>query len=182
MRLFVAIEPSAALSAWVEQTAAALKPLASGLRWVAAGNAHLTLAFLGEQPEARVGSVREAARAATAGRRRFELAFGALGAFDSWKRVRVVWSGVDEGAVALAALADALRAELEAREFALERRDFAAHLTLARCREPRPQPRLENAVLPPAPRLAVGAVSLMLSRLGQDGPRYEALDRFPLVL
>ena len=90
MRLFVAVEPSAELSDWVRRATEALAPFGRGLRWVSPENAHLTLAFVGEQPEARLPELREAVRAASAGRDPFGLAFGGFGAFDSWERVKVV--------------------------------------------------------------------------------------------
>ncbi len=180
MRLFFAVELSPELVGWVRSATERLKPLGQNLRWTLPEKAHLTLSFLGELPDSRLPALREAARAAAAGRSPFGLAFGGLGAFDSWKKVKVVWAGVAEGAASLEGLAEALRRELDSRSVPLEKRDFAAHLTLARARTPGAQPKLASASLPPAPRLAVESLSLMLSRMGEAGTRYEALERFRL--
>lgn len=186
MRLFVAVEPTATLKDWVAEAASRLGPLSGGLRWLPPENAHLTLAFLGETAEDGVGRAREALSASVRGRPRFALELSGLGAFESWRRVKVVWAGVKGGADALLALAHAVRRELETRGFPLERRDFAAHLTLARSPDGGPQPALEKATLPPSPPVPVDAIALIRSELGRirtQGPgpiaaRYEALERF----
>ncbi|MBI4345997.1 MAG: RNA 2',3'-cyclic phosphodiesterase [Elusimicrobia bacterium] len=180
MRLFVAVEPTPELVRWAAETAARLAPLSSGLRWLPAENAHLTLAFLGETPDARVGVAREAVAAAARDRPRFTLELAGLGAFDSWRRVKVVWAGVKGGADSLRGLAESVRAELESRGFGLERREFSSHLTLARSRDGRPEPALEQASLPPAPSVPVEAIALVKSERGSRSSRYEPLERFPL--
>ena len=182
MRLFVALESSPELKAWAAGAIGALSPLGRGLRWVAAENAHLTLAFLGEQPEDRVPALEEAMKAAAQGHPPFPLRFGGLGAFDSWKRVRVVWADVAEGREPLSALAAALSKELDARRFPVEKREFRAHLTLARASEPGPQERVHEAAvaLPAAPESRAEALALMRSHLGPQGARYECLWRCPL--
>lgn len=180
MRLFVAIEPSAGIRDWAAASSRALAPLAPDVRWVSPEAAHLTLAFLGETPEERVASVHEAMARAAAAEPPFPLALGRLGAFESWRRVRVVWTGVDTGLEPLARIAAALRAGLEARGFALEKREYAGHLTLARSREARPQPGLEAASLPESPRMEVVELSLIRSRLQATGAEHEALWRCPL--
>lgn len=179
MRLFVAIEPPCALRGWVAEATRRLEPLASGLRWVPPANAHLTLAFLGEQPAGRLEPLREAIRRAAA-RPAFGLGFGGLGAFDSWRRARVVWLGVTDGAEELRALAAALKDGLERGGFPVEKREFSAHLTLARAREPRALKALEGAALASPAAIQVRELSLMRSHLDPKGARYEALWRCAL--
>ena len=184
MRLFIALESSPEVKAWVGEVVAALTPRGGGLRWVAAENAHLTLAFLGEQSGDGVPAMKEAMRAAVSGRAPFPLRFGGLGAFDSWDRARVVWVDLQEGREPLAALAEALSKELDARRFPVEKREFKAHLTLARSRDrrPGPQDRLREAAaaIPPAPAARAEALALMRSHLDPKGARYETLWRCPL--
>jgi len=57
MRLFVAVLPPQGALAELEAAVAPLRPAWPDLRWAGQDRWHLTLAFLGEQPEARVTQV-----------------------------------------------------------------------------------------------------------------------------
>jgi RNA 2',3'-cyclic 3'-phosphodiesterase len=174
VRVFVAVEPSEAVRAWVAGTAAQLQSAAPGLRWVAAENAHWTLAFLGDQPDEKLPELREAMREAAKASAPFAISMGGLGAFDSWRRARVVWVGLAAGEDKMGALAGALREALEARGFPIERREFSAHLTLARAREPKRLEALaEEKLRALPPPMLVSELALMRSFLSPKGARYE---------
>jgi 2'-5' RNA ligase len=87
----------------------------------------------------------------------------------------MVWAGPRETPAALAALHQALAIELFREEFILERRPFAAHVTLLRD--------ARGAVLPALPAIdwPVGEFVLVSSSLSRRGPSYEVIERFPLV-
>lgn len=158
MRLFVAIN-------FQEETLDALTAVQDALRRAAPGgsysrreNLHLTLAFLGEQPEDRLAAAREAMAAA-----RFSpltLIFDRLGRFrraggDVW------WAGAAPNP-ALYAAQRRLARELSARGFALEERRFVPHLTLAR-RVPVPEGPDPAGPLAAPIEARAGRISLMLS-------------------
>lgn len=125
-RLFFALWPS-------DRTAEALGQLARevadecGGRPMPAAKIHLTLAFLGEVAPERFEAVIGAARAVPPVA--FDLRIDRLGAF---RRSKVAWAGITRMHPRLAELQQALERELRAREFALEERPFAPHVTLAR--------------------------------------------------
>jgi 2'-5' RNA ligase len=161
-----------------------------GARTVPAENLHVTLAFLGDTDEQRVPALEEALRAAVAGHGAVPARPARLGAFPSARHPRVVWAGIEEEGPpgALAALAGAVTAALEAGGFTPDRAErFHAHVTLARLAS-RPSPELEKA-------LTVGALQdtystqmlsvleLMVSARAPGGgpPRYRALARIPLA-
>jgi 2'-5' RNA ligase len=102
------------------------------VRWVPAGNVHITLKFLGDIAEERVAAVADALGRAADGIRPFVLHFRGLGAFPNLRRPRVVWAGVTDGAEQAAQLACAVERELEPLGFEPEKRPFAAHITLGR--------------------------------------------------
>lgn len=164
MRLFIALNfPPETVDALV-MVQERLRHAAPRGSYARRENLHLTLAFLGEQPQWRVEDVRRAMEAA-----RFvplTLLFDRLGRFrrpdgDIW------WAGVAENA-ALAAVQRRLARELAGRGFDMEERRFVPHLTLAR-RVATP-PELESAALPDAPVEArAERMSLMLS--GRPGGR-----------
>jgi len=158
-----------------------LRPLAPGVAWVAAGNLHLTLKFLGGVDAARLAAL-EPALARAAGRPPFDLDVHGLGAFPSRTRARVLWAGAGAGEAEAAALAARVDEALATLGFPPETRPFAAHVTLGRVREPRANPRLAAALDPHVPfgRQRVAHLSLMRSDLSPKGARYTELAGFPL--
>src|SRR5262249_55426806 len=119
VRLFFAAWPPA-------ETAAALhewsKPLQG--RATPAENIHLTLAFLGEADPAKASAAAKRVRGS-----RHELPIEVARYV---KRNEMVWVAPRETPPALEALVKALQLELYREEFFLERRPFAAHVTLLR--------------------------------------------------
>jgi 2'-5' RNA ligase len=162
VRLFFAAWPppeaAAALAQWARDLAG---------RAIPAEKIHLTLAFLGEaQPDKAVAAARRAQGRAHA--LPIEVA-------KYWKHNQIVWVGPRETPPELAALVDALHLQLYRAEFILERRPFAAHVTLARkARKP--------ASLPPLPAVdwPIRELVLVSSTVSSSGSTYETLERFPL--
>ncbi|MFT3914101.1 MAG: RNA 2',3'-cyclic phosphodiesterase [Anaeromyxobacteraceae bacterium] len=188
-RLFVALRPPApvleAAAARVAALRGAAGPAAADVRWVAPGNVHLTLRFLGGVPAGRVPDVEAAVRGAAAAAARFTLALGGPGAFPSARRPRVLWLGVGGEVAALSALAADLGRHLAPLGFPPEERAFSPHLTVGRARDPRGAPRLAGALAgadgaAPVP-WAVDFIALVESHLSPAGPRYEDLLRAPLA-
>ena len=162
MRLFFALWPP-------PETAAALHEWSGALhgKATAAANIHLTLAFLGE---ADAGKATSAARRVRGKRHALPVEVARY-----VKRNEMVWVAPRETPPALEALVKALQLELYRDEFFLERRPFAAHVTLLRkAREP--------GVLPPLPavRWPVDEFLLVQSRTSAGGPLYEPLERIAL--
>ena len=154
-----------------------LRGVARDVAWVACDNVHLTLKFLGGVDAARLTALSEALTAAVTGQPAFDLAVRGLGAFPSRTRARVLWAGVADGGPALASLAARVDDALEPLGFPREARAFSAHITLGRVREPRPNPRLAQALTSDAAfgRQRVGRVCLMRSELSPRGARYTEL-------
>ena len=127
-RLFFALWPP-------EDAALALAELSKNLAARAEGRPvppekiHLTLAFLGEVAPVRAEAARRAAAAAAARWRAFELVLDQVGSFRSAK---VAWAGCAHAPPALATLQGGLAEALRERDFVLEVRPFAPHLTLVR--------------------------------------------------
>ena len=156
-----------------------LRALVGGASWVAPDNLHITLKFLGRVDPPRLELVEASLARAVRGVGTFELAIQGLGAFPSPSRARVIWAGVSVGADGLAKLADGVERELAALGFPLENRNFSAHVTLARIREPRRALNVVRAV-EEGTGVAFGAlrverVALMRSDLGPRGARYTEL-------
>jgi 2'-5' RNA ligase len=169
-RLFFALWPdpstSDALTMLAREVAAE-----SGGRPTAPGNAHVTLAFLGDQS-------RRVARELSAGASRisapaFDLVFDRVG---GWRKSAIAWAGVQSVPPALLDLHQAINRLLQASGLQPEERPLAVHVTLARH---------AAAVVrhPIAPALAwhVGAFALVASELSTEGARYRVVSSWPLI-
>jgi RNA 2',3'-cyclic 3'-phosphodiesterase len=122
MRLFVALDLPDAVREAIRELIAQLKPLSRAPRWVRPEGMHVTLKFLGEANEAKIGAIR-AALAAIASPESIEMRF------------RGLWIGV-EASPNLANLAADVECALSPLGFEPETRAFVPHLTLARFESP----------------------------------------------
>lgn len=186
MRCFIAISLPDALHAHLAALSRALRAEAAcrAFRFVADGNAHLTLRFLGDVEEDTLTHVRGALAVACRGRGALTLQVGGLGAFPGLQRPRVLWVGVDEPTGALAELQGVAEAAAVGAGLSPEPRPFASHLTLARLRERRTPPPLDEIakrlVVAPFGAFVAQGVTLFRSELGAGVPVYRVLEEFPL--
>lgn len=155
-------------------------PDAVRLRWSDPAGWHVTLAFLGSVPVARLGRIEAALRPRVATLPPFELTTGGLGVFPSPASARVLWYAVADPDRRLAQVAAVIRDGLALEE---ERSQFRPHLTLARSGDRFGGPRLTDWLegrSTPSGRLRVEQVVMYRSRLGPGPARYEALFAVPL--
>lgn len=185
MRLFLAVDLPDPFRKALGALRRRLEPHDPGWRWIDPRAIHLTLRFLGEVDSDDDRRTREAWRRVAAAAKPFLLAAGPLGQFPSSGRPRVLWVAVrDDPAGAAAALAGGLEAVARRSGFVPEERPFRGHLTLARARRGgRPRPPAETGV-PAELRHELAEVRdavLFRSDLRPAGPRYTALEKFPLA-
>lgn len=181
MRLFFAIE----LPGDVRETLGTLRLAErNDYRWVDPSLLHVTLAFLGQQPEARLEQLRLVGTTAAEASQAGVLRLGQAGSFGPRREPRVLWIGLDGDVAALLDLQARLARELRGAGFQLEDRAFSPHITLARRREgARSASALE---WPPVPNAAgeqhftMDHLTLVESRLSPRGPSYTKLLEFPL--
>jgi RNA 2',3'-cyclic 3'-phosphodiesterase len=180
LRLFVAIEIPDDAQAAIDEAVAPLRERFPKARWVPRENRHVTLKFFGQTWPRLRGWVEDQVGVVAARTPAFETSVAAIGAFPGGRRARVLWSGLDDDAGAMSALATALDEAL-AREFRPESRAFTAHCTVARSDPPLHLEDGDLDVEPRPVRFSVHRVVLFRSELRRPAPRYEALARFPLA-
>ena len=155
------------------------------LKCVAPENFHLTLHFLGETPVNILNDLHHELSAVAHRLRPFDLACGGLGAFPSFEDPRVLWVGLQDRQGKLKGLVEATRKVLDSYRLFKLRDDFQARLTLARVvdlKESWDPGRLARL----APQwadlgdLAVEAIRLMKSELGQNGAGHELIEEYKL--
>lgn len=189
MRLFIAVgvgdevrSAAARVRGAIETRFQQLQATPPRLLWVAPQALHLTLRFLGEQPEDRVpalvGAIQEPFACPP-----FTVTWHGLGAFPSPRHPRAIWLGVRAGASELGRLeVEVARrlGDLAPGEGAGETRPFHPHLTLARVKtESRAVdwPAVLEAAAVNDVTSRVGHVSLMRSRGLPGGTGYEEIGR-----
>jgi 2'-5' RNA ligase len=137
---------------------------------VPAEDVHLTLAFIGAWPLAKLSALYGAAAAIRATPMRVSL--DVQGGF---RRAGVAWIAPSTQPLGLQPLAQALGVHLTEVGVKLETRAFDPHMTLARrCRGPYPHGAAGPYVWD------VDAMTLMASDTRGEGSRYTALARWPL--
>ena len=176
MRLFVAIEPPAALRAVLRHHA---EQLPGRLRRVPEHQLHLTLRFLGEVAEHRVPALVETLAAAIGGPP-IPLVLRGGGAFPSAARARVLWAGLEGRLDRLVALAEAVDRAAAAVGLPPADHPFRPHPTLARVRDRLPRETADAvAALPEIGGWTVDEVRLVRSTLGA-GVVHEVIATFAL--
>lgn len=185
IRTFIAANLDQGLRAVLAGVQDRLKAARADVGWVRPDNLHLTLKFLGQVEEARLGAIGEAVAAAVDGYGPIRLVFQGLGAFPRPREARVVWIGLSQGADTLAALRARIEAGLEPLGFSREARPFTAHLTLGRVRGPVRREQLARALAEapaePMGEMVLDRIELMKSNLSPAGARYTILQSFPLA-
>jgi RNA 2',3'-cyclic 3'-phosphodiesterase len=160
---FFAVWPPAAAAGALEQWAKALQGRATP-----AAKIHLTLAFLGAV----------APEKAMAAARRVQARPHAIPIEKAqyWKHNRIVWAGPRDTPAELERLVEQLHVELDRAGYALERRPYAAHVTLVRnASRPDELPQL------PALDWPVTEFTLVRSSSSAKGSVYDVVERFALA-
>ena len=134
MRLFVALEIPSTVRQNLATLLDSLRAVTKEPRWVRAENLHVTLTFLGEVAEGKVGEVRGALGVIRSGNA-ISLEFRGLGFFPNEKHPRVFWAGM-EASPNLKTLAGDIEGAMEKLGIPREKREFSPHLTLARFERP----------------------------------------------
>lgn len=183
MRTFIAIELSRGIQDKLNALEDKLNFGSPDVKWVKPENIHLTLKFLGETDEKKLGPIKEALNKSAQRFKVFTLEISHLGAFPSLGSPRVIWVGTDNNNSILE-MVKILDEELEKFGFPKEKRDFQPHLTLGRARSPKNINILKDSLGKNsdfnAGILEVRHISLIESRLTPSGPIYTTLDNIGL--
>ena len=192
MRLFVALDIDAEIRERIVRFLEGVREFAPDARWVRAESLHLTLKFIGEQPDHKLQAITQAlgsVRCPGPG-----LNFRGYGFFPTLRSARVFWVGVDADEH-LPELAAQVENALEPLGIKPEARAFSPHLTLARGQSGAPQRRpgdhsnrsferlREKLSALPSPEFGTMTAReffLYQSKLSPAGSRYTRLQSFPL--
>jgi RNA 2',3'-cyclic 3'-phosphodiesterase len=180
VRLFAALETPAEIREKLSELVKALRAVDTRPKWVRMQNLHVTLKFIGEVPEAKLGEIREAL-AEVKMDQAVEFTFRGLGFFPQEKSPRVLWVGII-ASPNLQDLAKEIELRLEKVKVPRDTREFSPHLTLARFEAEGLSEKLRSAIAAHA-REEFGShrtnqFHLVESKLNPAGAEYTALESF----
>ena len=180
MRLFLAVNLPAEVRHAIAEAVAPLRAVAPGLAWSNPEKVHLTVKFLGEQPEAMAERVAAAMRDVAARNRVIDAEIGGIGAFPNFRRPRVVWIGVSPEPK-LELLHHDVESSCESLGLPIDGRPFRPHLTLARVRSRASDPQTLRELARAARAVAyveeiiITSIDLMESRPTAAGAAYRTV-------
>lgn len=183
MRSFIAINLPQTVKQEIDSLVDRLRPAGPPARWVPGSNLHLTLKFLDEISPDQVKPIRGAITMASLNVRPFEIQLKGFGVFPNERKARVFWIGIKAGYETLKTLARDVDVAVSPLGFEREKREFSAHVTLARFREPGSVDRLLKAAshMPyESETIHIGSVELMKSVLSPRGADYSVLESVQL--
>lgn len=129
MRLFLALDIDDPIRERITRFVDGVRNFSPDARWVKAESLHVTLKFIGEQPDDAVEKIKQALKDVSAVAT--EIQFRGYGFFPTPKSARVFWIGMESGPQ-LAQFAAAIDERMAKLGIKKEDRAFSPHLTLAR--------------------------------------------------
>jgi 2'-5' RNA ligase len=140
IRSFLAFELPPEIKKTVRQVSEAFRKTRGDVRWVRAGNIHLTVIFLGNVREEDIEGIGSAAGEVCRAFAPFEVALQGVGLFPDQRRPRVIWLGLGGDLERLSAFRDDLQEALGPFGVKREKRAFRPHLTLGRFKAKKKMP------------------------------------------
>lgn len=184
MRFFLAINPPSQVRSAIWNATTPVRDAWPDVSWVGEPRIHLTLKFLGEQPDAAAAPLANAIRAIARSHAAPLVRVGGVGAFPNFRRPHVVWIGV-EPEPRLELLHHDIEVACSLLGYEIEGRPFRPHLTIGRVKMS------GNADHVRALRAAarkvrfsdefmVPSIDMMQSEITVGGPSYTTLATAPL--
>jgi RNA 2',3'-cyclic 3'-phosphodiesterase len=131
MRVFVALDLNQEIRERIQKFVEEIRATAPDARWISGESLHVTLKFIGEQPDTVIPQVENSLRSIQT--KPFQVTFAGTGFFPTPRAARVFWIGI-EGGDALTRLAKSIDDPSAKIGIPKEDRGFSPHLTLARTR------------------------------------------------
>ncbi|MBU0574514.1 MAG: RNA 2',3'-cyclic phosphodiesterase [Candidatus Margulisiibacteriota bacterium] len=176
MRCFVSVELTDEIKSNIAKIIEEIKRDYPEIKWVKPGNLHLTLKFLGWVKDGQQKNIIKTLDGATKDIRALKLKVSGCGVFPSPTRPRVVWLDIAEGAEPIRKIAGTIDDALGELGYKKEEREWQAHITIGRVREPKQArglfEKLRSCEKQEFGEMVVERISLMESKLSPKGPTY----------
>ncbi len=156
------------------------------LKWVDINNLHLTVKFIGEINENKIGQVKDVLTQSLSAQNAFNIEVSGLGMYPNQHNPRVVWLGIS-GEEPLIKIHKDLNRQLTAVNISPEKRPFSGHLTIARVRRNTDKETagmvgdiLSQFTVDSLGWITIDHINLYKSELTPAGPIYTCLLSVPL--
>jgi 2'-5' RNA ligase len=181
IRLFVAVPLPDTVRETLQKLSRRLQDEVPFQKWTHPADLHITLQFLGDTPDAKLGDLQETLQDVAAVQTDYSLSLSGLGAFGPPARPSILWTGLKGDTAQLEAVHRAVVAATSKHGYEPEDRPFRPHITLAR-RYNGSGP-FSKAALAPFEKEVQGSewtadrITLYRSHLGRT-PMYEAVAEY----
>jgi 2'-5' RNA ligase len=183
IRTFIAIETPADVRAEMVRVQEILRASEADVRWETPDKFHITIRFLGNIEESKLGGVVSKIESVAGSFHPFPLVYESVGAFPNIGHPNIVWIGSQNPDGTLVRLKDALDRGLQPYGFEIEKRAFHPHVTLGRVKGQRGirdlTRILEKCTFEPR-SATVGGIFVMRSMLKPQGAEYSLVRSIPL--
>jgi len=154
--------------------------LRSRVRWVPIGNAHITLYFIGEAPDADIPHIKKSLQAISPPA--FHMRAGSCDVIPDPKCPRIIYAGITKGAKPCADLANTIAKAMVQLGRKAPVKEYTAHITLGRIKELARDnwQKLTSDTTISWPGFKVDSFTLWQSDLTSEGPIYTPIANFPL--
>ena len=180
IRCFIAVNLPDEMKRTLEQVLSELKKTGADIKWVNAGNVHLTLKFLGNTDASLIPAMTDALSKKLSHYKAFYITIADVGCFPSERRPRVIWIGMEDSEI-LSGIQKDIDVVLSGFGFAPEERAFSPHLTIGRVRSMKKVTELMKRFADfrnsNFGRVEVSAIHIMKSELKPAGAEYRSLGR-----
>jgi 2'-5' RNA ligase len=148
------------------------------VKWVDAGNLHVTVRFFGDLDAAGLARARELTLAWDGGFDPLPSGWAELGAFPNTRRPQVIWLGLKDETGRIRVFVQEIEHRLVRAGFGRADKPFRAHVTLGRVRRERriAWERTSDGLTTPAQDFSIRKLVLMKSTLMPAGPIYTPLE------
>jgi RNA 2',3'-cyclic 3'-phosphodiesterase len=135
MRLFLALNLPERMRRELWEATREVRDAGPTIKWVPEARLHVTLKFIGEQPDTALGPLIDATNGIAASHAAPMIDVGGIGAFPTFRRPRVVWMGIEPDP-RLELLHHDVEVACERLGYEIEGRPFRPHVTLGRVHAP----------------------------------------------
>jgi len=186
IRTFIAIELNKEIQEALSKSQARLKSTGADVKWVAPGNIHLTLRFLGNLTFEDIEKIKNILGEIGHIEKCFSIYIAGLGAFPKIDYPRIIWADINKGKDELIKMSEILESKLKTKGFPKADRPFSAHITIGRVRSPLKRKELasylNNVDWQDNLEMMVDKITLFESTLTPKGPVYSPLCQVPLLV
>jgi 2'-5' RNA ligase len=155
-----------------------IKKTGANVKLVEPENIHLTLKFLGDTDEILINSIEKIMKDSVESMKPFKICLKGAGVFPNERYIKIVWIGIENGDK-IAQIASNIDENITKLGFTRDRREFSAHLTIARVKNLKNKQALIDVINKYRDveflEINVDTIKLKKSNLTPKGPIYSTL-------